>query len=212
MLRGSWFGTIATIMVIFIVVNSTFALAFTISGGIANARPHNFEDAFFFRVPTLGTLGYGAMYPTTQTSEVLVTIESISTLLVSAISTGMVFAKFSVPRSTLTFSGEAAIYLMEGQPTLAFRIANERKNFVLEAQIKISFMHLEKPPEGLSNYRMYSLALARERSPALGRSWTVLHKIDWETLRFGRRCSARSPTSGCRWTTRSSTTPSTRSC
>jgi hypothetical protein len=34
---------------------------------------------------------------------------------------------------------------------------------------------------------MYDLALVRERSPALGRSWTVLHKIDWETHRFGKR-------------------------
>jgi inward rectifier potassium channel len=178
MLRGSWLGTIAAIVLLFIVVNATFALAFTVSGGIANARPHNFEDAFFFSVQTLGTIGYGAMYPTTQAAEILVTFESIAALLVSAISTGMIFAKFSVPRAKLSFSREAAIYLMDGQPTLAFRIANERKNFVLEAQIKVSFMHLEKTPEGLSNYRMYDLALVRERSPALGRSWTVLHKID----------------------------------
>ena len=39
------------------------ALCRPIRGGIANARPGSFADAFFFSVQTLGTLGYGVMAP-----------------------------------------------------------------------------------------------------------------------------------------------------
>ena len=46
------------------VVNLVFALLYVADrGGIVNARPGSFADAFFFSVQTLGTLGYGVMAP-----------------------------------------------------------------------------------------------------------------------------------------------------
>ena len=33
-------------------------------GGVANVRPRSFWDAFCFSVQTMGTIGYGSMYPT----------------------------------------------------------------------------------------------------------------------------------------------------
>jgi inward rectifier potassium channel len=62
-LRLSWARTIAAIVTAFMVINAIFALGFLAVGGIANARPGNFADAFFFSVQTMGTIGYGAMSP-----------------------------------------------------------------------------------------------------------------------------------------------------
>ena len=39
--------------------------------------------------------------------------------------------------------------------------------------------------EGTKFYRMYDLRLSRERSPAMARSWTVLHPIDRDSPLFG---------------------------
>src|SRR5207244_3953508 len=104
-------------------------------------------------------------------------IESIAALIVTAIATGVVFARFSMPVARLSFSREVVIYNMDGQRTLALRVANERGNFVVEAQLRMVVVRSEPTAEGVPFYRMMDLALVRDRSPALGRSWTVLHKI-----------------------------------
>src|SRR5450432_2299225 len=43
----------------FLAVNGVFAALYLLDpGGVSTARPGNFQDAFFFSVQTLGTLGY----------------------------------------------------------------------------------------------------------------------------------------------------------
>jgi inward rectifier potassium channel len=66
---------------------------------------------------------------------------------------------------------------MDGVPTLMMRVGNERGNLILEATIRVSIVRTETTREGVLFYRMYDLALTRERSPAMNRSWTVLHPI-----------------------------------
>ena len=65
------------------------------------------------------------------------------------------------------------------------RVGNERGNLILEATIRVSLVRTEKTHEGVTFYRMYDLALARERSPAMTRSWTVLHPIVKGSPLFG---------------------------
>ena len=68
---------------------------------MAHAAPASFRDAFFFSVQTMGTIGYGAMFPESTAANVLVVAESITSLTLTALATGLVFAKFS--RSTARF-------------------------------------------------------------------------------------------------------------
>ena len=44
-------------------MNTLFAIAYMVVGGIENVRPWNFADAFFFSVQTMATIGYGRMVP-----------------------------------------------------------------------------------------------------------------------------------------------------
>ena len=185
LLRAPWWLTLLSIAALFLATNTAFALGYVVAGGIANARDGSFADAFFFSVQTLGTIGYGAMYPVSRAANVLVTAESIAALLVTALSTGLVFAKFSVPTARLDFSRRATVSHMDGEPTLAFRIANVRGNYVVEAQVRVVLVRREPTREGVAMYRMRDLTLVRDRSPALGRSWTVLHKIAPESPLYG---------------------------
>lgn len=63
LLRMPWPGTLLAIALAYLGVNVLFACAYLGSGGVAHAAPGSFADAFFFSVQTMGTVGYGAMYP-----------------------------------------------------------------------------------------------------------------------------------------------------
>ena len=107
----------------------------------------------------------------------MVTLESIASLVAVALATGIVFTKFSIPVARLEFARGVAIYLQDGVRTLAIRLANRRRNFIVEAQVRVTFIRAETTKEGIFFYRLYDLPLVRDRSSALGRSWLVLHRI-----------------------------------
>jgi inward rectifier potassium channel len=176
-LRAKWSVALAGIVASYVALNATFATAYLWTGGIANARPGSFFDAFCFSIQTMGTIGYGAMFPTGAPANLLMIVESVTSLLVSAVATGLVFAKFSRSTARIAFSETAVIGPMDGVPTLMMRVGNERGNLILEATIRVSLVRTERTREGVQFYRMYDLALTRERSPAMNRSWTVLHPV-----------------------------------
>ncbi|MCL2448092.1 MAG: ion channel [Polyangiaceae bacterium] len=180
-LRIRWSAAIAAIVVSYLALNAIFALAFFIAGGVANARPGSFFDMFCFSVETMGTIGYGSMYPTGTAANTIMIVESVTSLIITAVATGLVFAKFSRSTARVAFSHHAVIAPTNGVPTLMLRVGNERGNFILEATIRVALVRTERTFEGVLFYRMYDLRLARERSPMMTRSWTVLHFIDGDS-------------------------------
>ena len=176
-LRAPWWAALTVIVLAFLLLNAGFAGLYYSVGGIANARPGSFADAFFFSVHTMGTIGYGSMYPETVLTNSLVVVEAVVGLLVTAVSTGLVFAKFSQSSSRILFSKHVTISLWDGTPTLSFRISNERGNQIVEAQVRVALTKTERTREGMTFYRMIDLPLVRDRSPAFTRSWWVMHAI-----------------------------------
>src|SRR5271155_165596 len=63
LMRSPWRTGVLLIVIVFLLVNVLFALAYRATGGVAGVGSRSFLDDFFFSVQTLGTLGYGAMYP-----------------------------------------------------------------------------------------------------------------------------------------------------
>jgi inward rectifier potassium channel len=181
LLRRSWGFTFAVIASAFLTANALFALAYLAVGGVANARHGSFADSFFFSVQTLATIGYGAMYPNAAAAHALVVAESILGILLTALVTGLVFAKFSRSTARIVFAEGAVIGPMNGRPTLSIRVGNERGNQIVDAHIRVVLIRSERIQEGTQTstfYRMVDLALAREHSLSLSRSWTVQHPID----------------------------------
>lgn len=178
LLRLSWTATFTAIAGTFLVVNAVFAAAYVETDGIANAHHGSLADAFFFSVQTFGTIGYGAMYPTTAAANVLVVTESLLSLILTALVTGLVFAKFSRSTARLTFTHEAVISPVNDVPTLSFRMSNERGNQIVDAQIRLVMIRKEITREGGTFYRMLDLRPTRDHALSLSRSWTVMHTID----------------------------------
>ena len=179
LLTISWWRFLALISAIYIAINAFFALLYLAGGnGIENARPGDFGDAFFFSVQSMASIGYGAMYPKTPYANTLVVVEALVGFFIMAVATGLVFARFSLPTAKVMFSKVAVIAPYDGIPTLMFRAANQRGNFILEAQIKVSLVRNEITQEGNFMRRFYDLELVRRESPAFSLSWTVMHQIN----------------------------------
>jgi inward rectifier potassium channel len=177
LLRTPWWGILLVITGSFLALNALFALLFWWSGGIVNARPGSFTDAFNFSVQTMGTIGYGAMYPTSAAANALVVAESVTGLVLTALATGLVFVRFSQTRARLMFSKKAAIGAMDGVPTLMMRIGNERRGSIVGTEFRLTFTRTVRTAEGVTIYKLEELPLIRARAPALSRAWNVMHKI-----------------------------------
>ena len=184
-LRLPWWVTIAAISGSFLFANGLYAVAYLVVGGVAHAEPASFRDAFFFSVQTMGTIGYGAMFPESTGANWVVVAESITGLTLTALATGLVFAKFSRSTARLMFTRHAVIAPMDGKPTLMFRLGNQRGNQIVDARIRVVMLRSERTAEGDKFYRMLDLRLTRERSLSLSRSWNAMHVIDRDSPLYG---------------------------
>lgn len=181
-----WSGFLALTVLGYLIANALFALAYLAGGdGIENARPGNFFDAFFFSVQTMASIGYGAMHPRTDYANAVVTVEALTGLMGLAMGTGLMFARFSKPTARVTFSRIAVITPYEGVPTLMFRAANQRRNQILEAQMRVRLMRDEVSVEGQFMRRVYDLKLIRSQNPMFSLSWTAMHPIDEQSPLYG---------------------------
>jgi inward rectifier potassium channel len=186
LLRLSWCSFLLGGVALYIAANALFALLYLVQpGAVANARPGSFADAFFFSVQTMATIGYGQLVPATLFANLVVTIETAAGLMLLALATGLVFARFSRPTARMLFSRVAVVAPYNGQPTLSFRLANERRNQILQAEVAVTFLRDETTAEGVLIRRFYELKLTRYRSPVLAMTFTVMHEIDRDSPLWG---------------------------
>jgi inward rectifier potassium channel len=185
-LRLSWCSFLLGGVALYLAANAVFALLYLAQpGAIANARPGAFVDAFFFSVQTIATLGYGVMAPATLYANLVVTLETAVGLMFLALATGLVFARFSRPTARVLFSRVAVIGPYNGAPTLSFRLANQRSNQILQAEVGAVLLRDETTAEGVTIRRFYDLKLARYRTPVFALTFSVMHQIDEESPLHG---------------------------
>lgn len=178
LLEMRWSGLLAVIAAGFLLINAIYALAYLELGGVAGMRPGSFRDAFFFSVQTMGTIGYGVMAPVTNLANAIVVVESVVGLVVVALATGFVFARFSQTRGRVMFSRRLALSPIDGVPTVQVRLGNERRGQIVDVHFRMSLVLKVTTAEGRTIYRSSDLRLVRERANALARSWMILHPID----------------------------------
>jgi inward rectifier potassium channel len=186
MLTVSWGGFLGLVVGGYLGINALFALLYLIGGNnIVNAQPGSFADAFFFSVQTLASIGYGVMSPQTVYANIIVTIEAMLGIVSIAVITGLAFARFSQPSARVMFSRVAVIAPHNGQPTLIFRTANQRRNQILEAQMRAYLLRDEVTLEGQHLRRIYDLNLLRSRTPSFSLGWVAMHPIDENSPLYG---------------------------
>jgi len=186
LMRASWVATFGVILGAFLGINLIYALVYMSLGtGVEGVRPGSFEDCFYFSVQTLATIGYGKMVPASRAAHLVVALEAFNGILLTALTTGLLFAKFSKPTARVLFSKNVIVAQHEGKPTLMFRIANERGNRIVQASVRVSLLKETTTAEGMTMRRLIDLKLQRADSAMFMITWTVFHTIDEASPLFG---------------------------
>ena len=180
LLTMPWPSFIGLTSFLYLLVNALFAIAYSLGNGVANvdgSEPEQLLELFFFSVQTMASIGYGAMYPNSLYAHWLVVLESLVGIFFMAMTTGLVYARFSLPTARILFSDVAVIAPFNGVPTLMFRTANKRKNYILEAQLWVTLVRDEYSDEGDFMRRFHDVPLVRSHTPIFSLSWTAMHQI-----------------------------------
>jgi inward rectifier potassium channel len=183
MLTISWSQFFGITAAFYLLANSLFALGYLWCGAnalgtvYAGLEHHTFLRAFFFSVQTLSTIGYGQVFPVGLGANALVTLESLAGLIGFAMVTGLLFARFSRPSAKLLFSSHALIAPYRGITAFEFRVANARRNEVIEVSAKVMLTKFDMV-DGVRTRRYHLLPLERDSVTFLPLTWTVVHPID----------------------------------
>lgn len=182
----SWRRFFGMVVSGYLLTNLIFALAYLACGpGAIGGQPPaafggTFGRAFFLSVETLGTIGYGNIYPIGIAPNLIITVESLTGLLVLALGTGIFFARFSRPTASVVFSKLAVVSAYRGKTGLMFRLTNARENQLIELEAKVLFSRME------GSSRQYDqLELERTRVVFFPLSWTIVHPIDDKSPMWG---------------------------
>lgn len=182
LMRMSWARLSSVFFVSFMLFNLVFAALYRVDpSGLAMARegaaiPLFWRD-FFFSVHTVATIGYGNVYPVSGYANWMVVIEITLGILFFAVTTGIVFARFSRPTGRIMFSEVAVVREVDGVPTLMMRAANQRHNLIYSARVEVSLLE-DQRIDGKPMRRFCDLDLVRTHNPVFALTWTIMHRID----------------------------------
>lgn len=174
---ASWTRITLLFAALFLVANLVFA-AILYLGRAEVMNAHGFADDFWFSVQTLATIGYGYLAPGDALANAVVTVESFVGIVLTALITGVFFARFSTPSAKVIFSKVAIIGEHDGRRTLMFRMANARSTAIVEATCHVYLSRDEVLADGERMRRIYDLPLRRATSPIFAMSWLATHTID----------------------------------
>jgi inward rectifier potassium channel len=187
LVRVSWPRLIGVISVAYLAANALFACGYWLDrGGVENAVPGSYRDAFFFSIQTMATIGYGKMAPASLFAHVLVTFQALVGVLGVAMITGLMFAKFSLPTARVMWSNQVVVSKRNGVQSLMFRAANQRSNQIVEATMRLVLARNELTSEGEPVRRFHDLELARSSNAIFALTWTVVHPITEKSPLYGQ--------------------------
>lgn len=184
----SWPKFILILVAIFVSFNMVFAVLFftagpdALSGLRADTELTRLINCFFYSVRSLDGVS-----PVGAWTNILVTVQNYAGILTLVIVTGLLYARFARPQARLIFSNYAIIGTYNGRPCFFFRVANERLNQIVEANMTLTLTKNETSLEGETSRRFYEMKLERNYSPLFALSWTIRHYIDENSPLFGMK-------------------------
>lgn len=146
---------------------------------------NDFENAFFFSVHTLTTVGYGNVYPDGPWANVVSSAEAATGLMVFAVATGLLYGRFSRPSARIVYSKNALIAPYQDGTALQFRVANARSNTLMNMEAKVLLMTVDSS-DGELRRKFIDLPLERPQIYFFALTWTVVHPIDESSPLFGK--------------------------
>ncbi|OYU94852.1 MAG: hypothetical protein CFE21_14280 [Bacteroidetes bacterium B1(2017)] len=183
-----WTHFMTMIISAFLALNFLFTSGYYVIGldeitGIYHTKPiSRFIEIFAFSAQTLTTVGYGRVSPIGDFASLLASLEALVGLLSFALVTGLLYGRFSRPFARLLYSENALIAPFQDKTALMFRIANARKNQLIECEATVLFNYHDKETNAR---RFINIELEYAKVNALSLSWTIVHPIDEKSPIYG---------------------------
>ena len=163
-----WRHFLTYVFMYYILANSFFALLFVFNGvenlsGIETGHSllGSFIHAFFFSIQTFTTVGYGTISPIGFGANIIASLDALFGLLSFALFTGLLFARFSKPQSSMVFSEKILISpYPKDMTSLQFRIVNRRDTRILDLSATVVMTWLDEE-HGQKRRRFAGLELER---------------------------------------------------
>ena len=187
----SWPRFLLLTGVLYLAVNVGFALVYLalgvegLSGAVRGTPADAFLTAFFFSVQTFTTVGYGHIAPQGVAVSFVAAIEAMSGWLCFALATGLLYGRFARPSANLAFSEKALVAPFNEGKGLMLRIANRRRNVLMELEATLLMMTVEQA-DGALKRRYQRLDLELPRINFLPLTWTLVHPINESSPLWGR--------------------------
>ena len=178
----TWPRFFLSVLLADLTINLMFAGLYLLEpGSITNAPPESLRAAFFFSTETLATVGYGVMAPATLYGHIISSIEIFCGLVFTAIMTGLIFVRFSRPKSKIMFADKVVVARHNGVPTLMVRIGNGRVMPLTSVNANLSVIQEHRTIEGHSYRGGTTLKLERAHLPVFAVTWTLMHRLTAES-------------------------------
>ncbi len=184
LLTLSWPRFLLLVAAMFVALNLLFAGAYmacgpdALDGPAVEGTAGHWARAFFFSVQTFSTIGYGHVAPANLSANLLVVFEALCGLLVFALSSGVVFARFSRPIARVRYSDRAVVAPYRGITAFEFRIVNTSRSQLLDLRAQVLLSLMEVDEAGRSVRRFHDLPLERDHVALFPLTWTIVHPID----------------------------------
>ncbi|MEY3646313.1 MAG: hypothetical protein RL127_1021 [Bacteroidota bacterium] len=179
------------ILVIFntyFLMNCFFTLLYWLAGpsGLEGVDSGNsfsrVKELFFFSTQTFTTVGYGRVNPVGELTNWIAAIESLIGFLSFAIAAGLLYGRFSRPRSFVRFSDKMVFTNYRDGKALMFRLVGYKDDHILiNSEIKVSTRLFSAD----GTYKFFNLDLERSHVESLVLNWTVVHPIDPNSPFYG---------------------------
>ena len=167
----------AVLNVIFALIYMSFG-AGSLDGSSGSTAFNHFWDAFFFSAQTISTVGYGHISPRGMAANSVAALESMMGLLAFALATGLLYGRFSRPSAQIIYSKNILVApYLENSKGVMFRLANLRRNILIDLEIEIIFSFNENV-DGKVMRRFYPLEVERRKVSVLTMNWTIVHPLN----------------------------------
>ena len=147
----TWFFTI--LFVGYIIFNLIFTVIYLYFGSenIAGVSPENgpiFFQTFFFSIQTFTTVGYRTLAPIGIPTQIVAAIEAFVGFMSFSLATGLLYGRFSRPRSKLKFADNFVFSKYEDGYSFKFKLTNLRDVVLQDVEAKIITMLIKKIKKG----------------------------------------------------------------
>jgi inward rectifier potassium channel len=190
LLTMSWKVFLSLLLLLYFLSNVVFGLFYALLGAESLVDTSSTPTSslilrgFFFSVQTFATIGYGTIHPVGVTPNLLVTIESYYSMVVTALITGIIFARFARPTARIHFSRIAVVAPYRDINGFMFRLVNGRSNQLIEVEAKVMFTRFVEE-NGSVTRRFDLLELERKTVAFFPLAWTIVHPINEKSPLYG---------------------------